>query len=816
MVLNAKRIYVSFPITMLTCALVLPCGAGQNASRPPTLDPTYGMRLPRTNAIKAAAPRPDAQWIWTDTTSDGQIVALRGAFTLAQSPRTAVVYVTADDFFTLYVNGRQADQSVPDRKDANLWQHVHRQDITSLLHMGANVIALKAVNAGGAAGTIVRVEADGKPVLLTDGQWKARDQKPQDSQTLPASWTEPGYNDSGWKTARVVAPLQGDPWASVGGLYGWPGYDVSAPYLAHLRLAPAALLDLQNNAGQIRRDDKAKDTFLVTLPASAAGTPPSIVVDFGQEIAGRVEISGAEATGKGRNKAQEAGASERTFAVMVGTGESQEEAVKSPWGGAHRLDVTGDKAAYSPYSAFRYARLAFPAAASTMNKSAPLRVRVAVDHKYYPVEYKGSFACSDDLLTRIWYTGAYTSHLCMQEDIWDAPKRDRARWIGDLHVSGAVINLAFADQFLMEQTMQRLRDEAQGGQPASAAPRTHVNGIPGYSCAWICTLADFHRHIGDYDYLNKQHDGLISLLDYLKGELDGRGIFANLRKAWPFVDWAPDFNKDGPRARAATHLFMVKAAREAVFLLYEMGDAANAKKYDSWADSLSEAAQQNLADPRTNKFSDRRQDNAMAIYAGVANKVQTQAIYDTILKPSSPAWQLVATPYYNNYVIYAMSQAGHTPETLDVIRKYWGGMLAQGATSWWEGYDPRWEKNDFHAHLQADDSTGYFVSLAHGWSAGPTSWLTERVLGVRPTTGGFKTVDIAPEPGDLKWAEGDVPTPQGTLHVRVDKQENGVLLSVRVPKGVKATLTVPGNTIYVQGPKAVTLASPDQPLPKPL
>ena len=74
-------------------------------------------------------------------------------------------------------------------------------------------------------------------------------------------------------------------------------------------------------------------------------------------------------------------------------------------------------------------------------------MRVAVDHKYYPVEYKGSFACSDDLLTRIWYMGAYTAHLCMQEDIWDAPKRDRARWMGDLHVSGAVINLAFADRF---------------------------------------------------------------------------------------------------------------------------------------------------------------------------------------------------------------------------------------------------------------------------------------------------------------------------------------------------------------------------------
>ena len=194
----------------------------------------------------------------------------------------------------------------------------------------------------------------------------------------------------------------------------------------------------------------------------------------------------------------------------------------------------------------------------------------------------------------------------------------------------------------------------------------------------------------------------------------------------------------------------------------------------AWADLLSEAAQRYLADLGTYTFGDRRQDNAMAIYAGVATKEQTQAIYDKILAPTSPAWNLLATPYYNNYVIYAMSLAGHNAATLGVIRNYWGGMLNEGATSWWEGYDPKWEKKDFHAHLQADDGTGYFVSLAHGWSAGPTSWLTERVLGVRPTTGGFKSVDIAPDLGDLQWAEGDVPTPQGNLHVRVDKQTIGV------------------------------------------
>ena len=85
---------------------------------------------------------------------------------------------------------------------------------------------------------------------------------------------------------------------------------------------------------------------------------------------------------------------------------------------------------------------------------------------------------------------------------------------------------------------------------------------------------------------------------------------------------------------------------------------------------------------------------------------------------------------------------------------------------------------DFHAHLSADDNIGYFVSLCHGWSSGPTSWLTERVLGIRPTSGGFKTADIAPDLGDLSWAEGDVPTPRGLIHERASMDGGRMTVSL--------------------------------------
>jgi len=770
----------AIPMTPITTkltlgGLLLLTALGGAQARPPTLDPTYGLPLPVKSP--AAAPAHTARWVWADTTRDTQTVYFRRAFDLAAMPSRATLYLTADDFFTLYVNGREVDHSAPDPKDGNVWQHVHRVNVASFLTTGRNVLAVRVTNAGGAAGFVARLEVPGQAPVETDARWRVW------ADAAPEGWNAAASDDAAWRPATVIAELTGGVWSGVGGLLGWPGYDVSVPYLAHLALRPVRVETLpgQGTVEGLAALTGRGPVRLVVQPAPlGTANPAGLLLDFGKEIAGRIQIAGPDGA-----------------QVQVATGESREECLRSPWGGLHLLTCDAAGKAASPYSAFRFARLSFFGTKPTTLTG------VTLDHKYYPVQYKGSFTCSDPLLTKLWYTGSYTAHLCMQEDIWDAPKRDRARWIGDLHVSGRVIDTVFADKFLMEQTLQRLRDDAQGGQPATAPPKGHVNGIPGYSCAWVCTLADFHRHIGDYAYLRKQHDGLVSLLGYLQGELDDRNLFANKRGQWPFVDWSPGFDGDTPSARAATQMFYVRAAHDAVFLLREMGDPANAAKYAAWADTLTQAARQNLLSAPTNTYGDRLQENAMAVYSGVATPDQQKAIYAAVLNPDSRAWDKtgsppynngVISPYYNNYVIYALSLTGHNDSGLRVLRDYWGAMLAEGATSCWEAYDPRWPKNDFHANLYADGNHGYFVSLCHGWSSGPTSWLTERVLGVRPTGGGFQTADIAPNLGDLKWAEGDVPTPRGLIHVRADKTSSGLAVRLTLPPGVDARVTLEGKT----------------------
>jgi alpha-L-rhamnosidase len=742
-----------------------------SAARPPTPDPTYGLPFP---AAPHAPPRlagASARWIWVKRTTDTQRVGLRRAFQLARKPEAATLLATADNYFTLFVNGRRVGGTEARPGIGMGWQDVHRFDLTPLLTAGRNVIALEAKNAGGPAGAIALLQlrwGRRHQEMVSDAQWRGREDP-------PAGWEQPSFQDSTWDPATVLAELGGGPWA--GGLRNWPGLGEDPPYLAHLAVEPDAVTLISSGRGQVHGLNQPNHgaALMVELPAAEVpeAEAPSVLVDFGREITGRVRVESASAA---------------PVRVAMSLGESEDEALHGPYTGVRMLEIPARGRISGANSAFRYAKLAFLAGPR------PIRIgSIRCDHVYYPVQYRGAFACSDPMLTRLWYVGAYTAHLCMQTDIWDAPKRDRARWMGDLHVSGEVINNVFLDRFLMQQTLDRLREEA--GQPM----RRHVNGIPGYSCAWVGGQADLYRHTGDLAYLKRQHDALIELLEFFRGELDDRGLFANRRGEWPFVDWSPGFNGVDPHALKATHLFMVRELKEGSWLLGEMGDSQAAEKYRRWADEATAAARRYLTDPATGTFGDRWQENSWALYSGVATNTQAVAIWTHVLSHRYPE-ELFITPYQHNYTLQAMSAFGHTAEALEFVRWYWGGMLAEGATSTWEGYDPRWPKEHFHRYLQADNGRGYFVSLAHGWSSGVTTWLTQAILGVRPLEPGMRRVSIHPELVDLSWVRGKVPTPRGPIEVSVYKDSLALRAEVALPPGTQAQFALPGRPVQELGP----------------
>ncbi|MEU0795019.1 family 78 glycoside hydrolase catalytic domain [Amycolatopsis sp. NPDC005961] len=163
----------------------------------------------------AAPPSFDgASWIWypegapADSAPAGTRYFRRAVDLSADRITAAQLELTADDSFTVYVNGQQVAASA---RVADSWRTATVVDISTALHAGRNVIAAEAANASpGPAGLLgkLRVESQGTPVeLVTDGSWKS-------SAAAAAGWQQPSFDDTAWPRALVAAPYGGGPWGS--------------------------------------------------------------------------------------------------------------------------------------------------------------------------------------------------------------------------------------------------------------------------------------------------------------------------------------------------------------------------------------------------------------------------------------------------------------------------------------------------------------------------------------------------------------------------------------------------------------------------
>lgn len=162
----------------------------------------------------------DANWIWypegdpADSAPAGTRY-LRRSFDVPAGAQigTAEIQLTADDSFTLYVNGTEA---VSSPHVADSWRTASVVDIAPYLHAGTNVLAVAATNANqGPAGVLgsLHFEGTGAPAdLVTDSGWKA-------ANSAADGWQQPGYDDTAWPQARVAAHYGAGPW----------GTSVSAP-----------------------------------------------------------------------------------------------------------------------------------------------------------------------------------------------------------------------------------------------------------------------------------------------------------------------------------------------------------------------------------------------------------------------------------------------------------------------------------------------------------------------------------------------------------------------------------------------------------
>ncbi|HEX4038784.1 MAG TPA: alpha-L-rhamnosidase C-terminal domain-containing protein [Acidobacteriaceae bacterium] len=768
-----------FPIpSALLPLLLVACAAAQeppvpSVPAPAQLDPTRNLDHPVLFS-SFHQPLPE-QYIWTKNPEHmsrerrDQPRYFRAHFHVDDPSTPAMLYLAGPRGAEVYVNGRPAAHLEADPL-SRMEMVVLCAELTKFQHAGDNVLAIAADHGTRMVAKILPASPGviAPPILISDGSWKV-------NTNAADGWQNATFDDGSWAAVDAMGSIEGNidffQWNRDAGLYDWPGYEGASPFLAHADLPAQQVRDVYAADGSFENvdaltttsEDPAHPFSVHFAPRPFSEAAPSITLDFGREVTGRIQIVSA---------------TDSPITVSVAYGESVEEAHAEPYLGVDVIHDTPKGTAVGPKSAFRYAEIRFLSGPPVVMFKA-----IRVEDIYYPVRYQGSFESSDPLLNQIWATGAYTSHLCMQDDIWDAPKRDRGRWMGDTDVSGRVIDDVFADHFLLEDTLTRLI----GPLPI----RSHVNGIPGYSSFWFTELKHYYLHSGRKEYVASMHDEIVGLLQFMDKDFDADSNFINHTHQWLYVDWALELNGDTPQTRIATTLEYIRAYRAGAWLLRQMGDSANAEHFEQRADALAQHSQTAYATDGV--YGPRWQTNAMAVISGTAQPDQYSRIWRNVLSSVGKTTYRpdITTPYYGAYILDAMAEIGHRTDALSWIREYWGGMIHEGATSFWEAYDPAWPKDDPHVDLQADDTAGYRISLAHGWSSGPTFWLMEQVLGIQPTGPGFSTVTLRPDLVDLDWAKGGEPTPNGMLNVDLKKAGQGLDATFDVPSGVEATVLFP-------------------------
>jgi putative heme-binding domain-containing protein len=160
-----------------------------------------------------AQPPVEAQWIWFNEgnpRADAPVEArfFRKIFTLAGPADKATLEITADNRYTVWLNGKEVGKG-------EQWMTLDRYNVAKQLVRGKNVIAVRAVNDGGPAGLVVRLRytiRKGKPgVIISDGAWKA-------SKTAPDGWQKLNHKDAKWPQALALGTYgKVGPWVNGGG-----------------------------------------------------------------------------------------------------------------------------------------------------------------------------------------------------------------------------------------------------------------------------------------------------------------------------------------------------------------------------------------------------------------------------------------------------------------------------------------------------------------------------------------------------------------------------------------------------------------------
>jgi len=747
-----------------------------------------------------------AQWIThpTASTLDYGVFHFRRSFQLGRQPEKFIVYVSADNRYRLFVNGRQVCFG-PALGDIAHYRY-ETLDIAEYLQPGKNVIAAEVVNFGefrrGAQQTFMTafiLQCDKKnAVIFNTGEpsWKvikneAYQEIPFTSESLrgyyaagpgdyldgsryPWGWQNLDFNDENWQTPRLATVefavgrgfLFGSTWFLVPRkipfmeeteqrfqrVVRWAGADISEQFVDG------------NHPFIVPPDTKA--SLLMDHGVHTVGFPELL---FSGGKGSKIKITYAEALVinsaytdefvnanlldedvKGNRNVTDG---KKIFGVYD---------VVLPGGGKNRL--------FRPLwmRTFRYVQIDVETGENALTIH---------DFKHafsaYPFRERAAFASDDPALSKIWEVAWRTTRNGAGEIFQDSPYYEQLQYIGDTRLESLVTIYVSGDDRLMRKAIEHFDDSRiPEGLTQSRYPSYIMQIIPTYSLFWIAMIHDYYMYRNDPEFLRRFLPGIRGVLEWFERHLDDTGMPANL-EWWNFTDWAREFQNGIPPGADDGHsasiaLQYVYALHRAAALFEHFDWTHEADKFARIAESVKKAAYESCYDDVRGMFAETPQKkvfsqhtNTIAILTDAISEDAQKQLMRKILNEKD---LVQATLYFKFYLFRALQKTGMGDEYLGQLAP-WKRMLDMGLTTFAETeHNPR--------------------SDCHAWSATPCFDLLHLVAGIYPAEPGFKKVIIAPNFGHLKQINAEMPHPAGQIRVALTKSESGA---------VRGTITLPEN-----------------------
>jgi hypothetical protein len=732
-----------------------------------------------------------ASWIWHPPTEQRENFYLhaRREIRLDAVPNQVRVSVTACNQYKLYVNGQFVGRGPNPSDPSRYYYDVY--DVAPMLRAGPNVIAatchhLCDTSLGiigqnwGPGGFLLEMRAGaGRPLVVSDGKWRvvrAPDWDPSarmnctlygdyketiDTRREIAGWMEPAFDDSAWLPARVLGKPPVEPFTSL--------TEREIPMLAGETVHPVNAYWESASVTYAWRDDWEvyNEQRLISGAAHPAADKrpramkthddfsPSILLDFGRLVTGYPQIRIADSAGG-------------TIDVLYG---EQLHLTR-----VDRFCLRGGRQVLQPYSrrTFRYMKLLFPETPKPIELD-----EVSIENNTYPVEPRGSFRCSDDLLNRIWDVGAYTMRMSMLDHFCDCPWRERTIYGGDVYPENLIAHYAFGDPRLNRKTLRQMF--ALQLEDGAVLPYGPYRGCDSFYPAWSAYIGlafiDHYQLTGDRAFRDECWPNLVRLCDWAIGQMqrNDRFILCSPEKGGKYAEWAAAAKV---RYRPWEGFPFQVLLRRAGELARSISQNDHASRFAQAAEKTAAAIRQHMAESQAESHFGQY-DAGLLLWSGLPDAVQGCAGVRRLFEPGVHG---IDSPFHGFFMLEGMFGYGESHAAVDFIRRYWGDMIRRGATTFWEHFGLSWPRD-----LQPDRG----LSLCHGWSAAPTYALPAHVLGVRPLEPGFAKALIAPHPADLSWASGKVPTPHGSLEVSWQRAAGQFRLQVNVPAGCSARVVLP-------------------------